>query len=273
MPREPDFYHSYGCVKDAEDPRDLWYEPRCTPHLEKGVQKLNLDSKCPPVYDQGNVGSCTANAIAAAYQFDEMKEDEENVFRPSRLFIYYNERALEGCTDRDTGASLRDGMKTINQKGVCPEDAWPYDVSKLTDEPPEECYQEAKKHHAVKYHRVNQDLQSMKNCLINGYPFVFGFLVFSSFETQEVATTGKMPMPEPDDRHLGGHAVMAVGFDDDKQAMVIRNSWGPTWGNNGYFYMPYAFITDPGLCFDFWVVTRVQDDGDSEKNKQDSDEK
>lgn len=259
MSKEPDFYHSYGCVKDQEDTRDFWYYPKCMPHLERGVQQLNLESKCPPVYNQGDIGSCTANAIGAAYQFDEMKENENNVFRPSRLFIYYNERALEGSTDRDAGASLRDGIKTVNQKGVCHEDSWPYDVSKLTDKPPDSCYLEAQKHHAVSYHRINQDLQSMKNCLINGYPFVFGFVVFSSFETLDVARTGNVPMPTYDDKCVGGHAVMAVGFDDNRKVIIVRNSWGASWGDNGYFYMPYEYITNPTICYDFWVITCVRD--------------
>ena len=98
----------------------------------------------------------------------------------------------------------------------------------------------------------------LKGCLAAGYPFVFGFTVLSSFETQEVADTGVMPMPADGDKQLGGHAVCCVGYDDDKQCFVVRNSWGSSWGDGGYFYMPYKYMTDSGLASDFWTIRWVE---------------
>ena len=215
----------------------------------------DLRNKCPPVYDQLSLGSCTANAIAFAYQFDE--KDEE--FIPSRLFIYYNERKIENTVDSDSGASLRDGIKTIHNIGVCKEDDWVYDPNNYTDKPPTFCYKEAKLHRSIKYHRIKQELHQFKACIKSGFPFVFGFSVYESFESSEVSSTGIMPIPQKNEKLLGGHAVAAVGFDDSKKAMIIRNSWGENWGDKGYFYMPYRFIINPAFCSDFWVVEKVKD--------------
>ena len=215
----------------------------------------DLRNKCPPVYEQLNLGSCTANAIAFAYQFDE--KDKE--FIPSRLFIYYNERKIENTIDSDSGASLRDGIKTIHNIGVCKEDDWVYDPNNYTDKPPAFCYKEAKLHRSIKYHRIMQELHQFKACIKSGFPFVFGFSVYESFENPEVASTGIMPIPQKKEKLLGGHAVAAVGFDDSKKAMIIRNSWGENWGDKGYFYMPYKFIVNPSFCSDFWVVKKVKD--------------
>ncbi|MHB1953780.1 MAG: C1 family peptidase [Sulfobacillus sp.] len=247
----------YTWKRDRPDIRDLLHDAQ--PLQDENLPALvDLRAKCPPVYDQGELGSCTANAIGAAYQFDEIKQGNLNGdAQPSRLFIYYNERVLEGTVYEDSGAEIRDSVRSIAQFGVCPEKDWPYLVEQFTVRPPESCYQSAKEHRAVLYKRVPQVLANIKSVLASGLPVAFGFNVFSSFESQEVAKTGIMPMPQLNEQCLGGHAVLAVGYDDSKQAIIVRNSWGATWGDGGYFYMPYQFILNPSLASDFWTVQKI----------------
>jgi C1A family cysteine protease len=250
----------YGWRRDTPDHRDKYYTPVVdVSKICSSTGTVDLRKQCPGVYNQGELGSCTANAIAAAYEFDEIKENENNIFIPSRLFIYYNERKMENTTGQDAGAEIRDGIKSINKIGVCPEPLWPYDISKFTQEPTPECYETAKNHQSVEYSRVKQDLYHLKSCLDEGLPFVFGFAVYESFETEEVAKTGMMTMPTKNDSILGGHAVMAVGYDVNKKVFIVRNSWGVNWGDKGYFYMPFDYMTNKNLCSDFWVVKKVRD--------------
>jgi len=217
--------------------------------------------------DQGSLGSCTANSIAFAYTFDEIKQGNAEVFLPSRLFIYYNERMIEGTVSTDSGAEIRDGIKSINQYGVCDEHHWIYDPTQFTVKPPQKIYAEAKLAKAVRYANIDfsnnptiaSRVQHLQWALQSGFPFVFGFTVYASFETQEVASTGMVPMPQPSEQVLGGHAVCAVGFDNSKQCFIVKNSWGPNWGVDGYFYMPYNYTADPNLADDFWVIQGVSD--------------
>jgi C1A family cysteine protease len=210
------------------------------------------------VYDQGQLGSCTANAIAGAIEFDRIKQKLEDVFTPSRLFIYYNERVIEGTVNTDSGAQIRDGMKTIGQQGGPHEALWPYDIAKFTDAPSANAVADGQQHTAISYQRVVRNLNQMKGCLAAGYPFVFGFTVYESFESQAVASTGVVPMPAPNEQVLGGHAVLAVGYDDSQQRFIVRNSWGPGWGMSGYFTLPYTYLTDENLSDDFWTVRLVK---------------
>jgi len=256
----------YGWIRDLPDQRDHFYAAP-PPVLLALPSQVDLRPQCPPVYDQGQIGSCTANAIAAAHEFDQMKQKlgTPSPFTPSRLFIYYNERSIEGTTGSDSGAQIRDGMKSLAQQGVCREDpTWPYDAdpfppnNKLTQQPPQAAYTEAANYVAVQYQRLPQVLTQMKGCLASGYPFVFGFTVYQSFESQQVAQTGVAPMPQSGEQVLGGHAVMAVGYDDSQQRFIVRNSWGTGWGMQGYFTMPYLYATDAQLASDFWTVRLVK---------------
>ena len=241
----------FGWVPDLPDARDFMYSaPEAV--MTKLPKKTDLRSKMPPVYDQGQLGSCTANAIGGAYEFDQIKEGLKD-FTPSRLFIYYNERAMEGTVDTDSGAMIRDGMKSVAKVGVCPETTWPYDIPKFTEKPPKTAYDEASKHQAVVYRRVLGTLHQMQGCLASGYPFVLGFSVYESFMSPEVAKTGEVPLPPRGEQLIGGHAVVAVGYDDSIQRFIVRNSWGTGWGMKGYCTMPYGYLTDPQLARDFWV--------------------
>ena len=248
----------YGWLPDLPDHRDRLY---AAPMEIAGAlpAKADLRAQCPPVYDQSQLGSCTANAIAGAIQFDRMKQMLSPVFTPSRLFIYYNERAMEHSIGSDSGAQIRDGIKSVNTKGVCPEKLLPYDPSKFTQKPSPDCYKVALNNKVTSYQRLTQDLNQMKGCLADGFPFVFGFTCYESFESDAVAKSGILPMPKPKEKSVGGHAIMCVGFDDSKQVFIIRNSWGTSWGQKGYFTMPYAYATSNNLSDDFWTIRIVEE--------------
>jgi C1A family cysteine protease len=247
----------YGWRRDLPDQRDRQFK------LERhGVMtaslpaSIDLRAGCPPVYDQGDLGSCTANAIAAAMQYDDTIQKLSSVM-PSRLFVYFNERSMNNSTASDSGAAIRDSVKAVVQWGVCPETEWPYDPAQFAVEPPKTTYADAGKHLALVYEAVDQDIDSLQGCLAAGFPFVFGFTVHQSFESDETAKTGIVTMPRWFERTVGGHAVMAVGYQDADQMFVVRNSWGPDWGAQGYFFFPYAYMTSK-LCSDFWTVRTVE---------------
>lgn len=244
----------YGWKPDLPDHRDRHFVRRLSVALLPSF--TDLRPQMPPVYDQGDLGSCTANAIAAAIEYDECTQQDASV-TPSRLFIYYNERAMEGNEGADTGAFIRDGIKSVNTTGVCPEPNWPYDTSQFAVRPSDDCYTNATEK-AMLYERLdNTDLDALRGCLAQGLPFVFGFTVYESFENQETARTGIVQMPLPNESAIGGHAVLAVGHNDETQRFTGRNSWKDTWGQSGYFTIPYSYLTNPDLADDFWVIQRV----------------
>ena len=247
----------YGWLPDLPDHRDHLYAAPIELAAARPA-RVDLRPQCPPVYDQGQLGSCTANAIAAAIQFDRMKQKLGQIFMPSRLFIYYNERAIEHTIDSDSGAQIRDGIKSVGKQGDCPETEWPYVIAKFRTKPPAKCYADALKYKVVLYQRVTPILSQLKGCLASGYPFVFGFTVYEGFESAQVARTGHASLPKSGERVVGGHAVVGVGYDDAKQWLIVRNSWGARWGMKGYFTLPYAYATDDNLANDFWTIRIVQ---------------
>ena len=215
---------------------------------------VDLRANLPEVYNQGRLGSCTGNAIAGAVHFLRLKDPLLPDWSPSRLLVYYMERAAEGTIESDAGAQIRDGIRCVSKQGTAPEDLWPYDIAKFADKPPDTVFAEAAKHPAVQYYRVYQFLHSLKTCLAEGYPFVFGFTVYDSFETDEVAKTGKVPLPQKGESRLGGHAVLCCGYDNDAHTFLVRNSWGADWGDRGYCHMPYEMLESSSLSRDFWTV-------------------
>jgi C1A family cysteine protease len=248
--------HSYGWVPDLPDQRDFMFSAPVE-NVAALPPKEDLRPECPKeVYDQGQLGSCTANAIAGALQFEQIKQSL-HTFIPSRLFIYYNERVMEGTVGTDSGAQIRDGIKSVGSIGAPPETDWPYAINEFAVKPPTKAYKDAPLGKALQYQRVPQVLTQMKGCLASGYPFVYGFTVYESFESPQVAQTGVVPMPAAGEKVLGGHAVLAVGYDDSSQRFIVRNSWGPGWGMGGYFTVPYAYLTDNNLSDDFWTVRLV----------------
>lgn len=215
---------------------------------------VDLRSTDSAIFDQGNLGSCTGNALAGALQFLE-KKDKVPYIELSRLFIYYDERVAENTVSIDSGAQIRDGIKTLAKLGVCSEICWPYNTQNFAVQPGHKCYKEAANHRILSYYRINV-LDDMKHCLDNGYPFVFGFSCYQSMETENVVKTGIIPMPTGNESLLGGHAVACVGYNDNTKKFIIRNSWGVGWGDKGYGYIDYEYLTNRNLSDDIWTIRK-----------------
>jgi len=248
----------YGWIRDNPDPRDRAFTPDL--EIQKKLPKsVDLRPLCPPVYDQKAINSCTAQAIAGAIQFDLIKQGIGD-FVPSRLFIYYNERAARNVVCADCGSTPRAGVKAVATKGDCPETLWPYHPRKFAAKPPRICFEKARSYKAVKYQRIKRSLDHFKSCLASGYPFVFGMTVhdsFQSFDKDAVRNTGHLELPRRGDRVEGGHAVLAVGYDDRDNWFLVRNSFGADWGMKGYFTIPYDYLLKEDLSADFWVIDVV----------------
>lgn len=261
---------TYGWIPDLPDFRDgLRDYINLRALLEELPEKVDLRPRCGPIVNQGALGSCTANAIASAHLFNQLKQIREKrtklgssivppAFYPSRLFIYYNEREIEGTILSDSGAMIRDGIRSCVELGACPEASWPYRVHMFKERPLQAAYEQAEKHQVLAYQRLST-LNQCKQCLADGFPFVFGFSVYSSFESQYVATTGIVPIPKLSEEQRGGHAVMAVGYDDAEQCLIVMNSWGLEWGDKGYFYLPYEYVRNQDLSADFWTIRLVEE--------------
>jgi len=251
MPKSSKVNSWYGWLPDRPDHRDLLYAAVARPP-KKLPKSVDLRPQCSPVENQGQLGSCTANALVGNLEFLQCRAGHACTDL-SRLFVYYNERALEGTINEDSGAFLRDGIKVLVKQGACDEKKWPYDISKFTQKPPAACYKQALNHQVTSYHRV-LTVPQMKMCLAEGYPFVFGFTVYDAFESEQVAKTGQLDLPKPSEKAVGGHAVMAVGYNDATKRFLIRNSWATDWGLQGYFTIPYDYLGDRNLADDFWTI-------------------
>ena len=239
----------YSWIPDLPDVRDHLapFEIKARP------TQADLRHHCSPVEDQGNLGSCTGNAIVGNLEYLEWRDGKH--INLSRLWVYYQERVIEHTVKQDAGASIRDGVKSVAKLGVCTEKLWPYAIAKFANRPSAKSYSDAATRKISEYIRV-ANLDSMLQQLAQGVPVIFGFTVYESFESAEVAKTGVVPMPGPSERLLGGHAVLAVGYDDGEQRVLTRNSWGKSWGMGGYFTLPYAYLNDRNLSDDFWSVRK-----------------
>jgi len=283
--------YKLGWLPDVPDTRDIPFAavfrvPRKLP------AHADLRAGCSPVEDQENLGSCTAQALVGALEFLQLQSckiatstrpsglsghlppggDVENRkskilrFRDlSRLFVYYNERAANGTVQEDSGAMLRTGIKTLKALGVCREALWPYEIRRFTAKPTAACFTEAADHQVTAYQRLNRTspvdtLAEMKACLAMGLPFVFGFAVYEHVMSAAVARTGRIRLPGKNERMLGGHAVMAVGYQENTRMISFRNSWGAAWGCSGYGQMPYAYLESRELSDDFWCIQDTEND-------------
>jgi C1A family cysteine protease len=245
-----------GTGRDRVSPLDWHYRAR--PSVVRGLPAIvDLRRHCPPVYDQRHLNSCSANAIAAALRYDELKEGRRGVPPPSRLFIYYNERVLSGVVGTNSPVSLRDGYRTVSKVGACPEAMWPYHVRRFRTIPPPPCFLAAHRRRAIAYYRIRRSIAQLRACLAERYPFVLAIAVHASMMGHGVRRTGIVPVPTRHDPIHGGHAILAVGYDHARRLLIFRNSWGRTWGDRGYGYLPYAFIGSPDLTWDFWTMRRV----------------
>lgn len=273
MPKPQPKLHRTGWKPDLPDQRDHKFSTILPP--ASLPPSADLRKQFPAVFDQSTLGSCTAQAVAAVIGFSQVKQKVKEVFTPSRLFIYYNERSLEGTIPEDSGATLRSGIKSVNQWGVCPEKEWPYDIINFVTKPSDRCYTHAEKHQVLSYQRIDHDIVAMKSCLAQGFPFVFGFTVYESFESSAVAKTGVVPMPLLTEQTLGGHAVVAVGYNGSDKVVnkipphtfIVRNSWSSKWGAKGYCFMPFDYLTNDNLADDFWSIRQIETGNESPLSK------
>ncbi len=225
---------------------------------------VDLRDRFPPVFHQGHLHSCTANAVVAVIQFLQQTGQHAETAPLSRLFLYYNARKRCGTEGTDGGSRIRDALKSINTVGVCDEPQWPYPWPTPVDRdqvhalaavlPPDRCYQGATQHQ-LRYQRLRREMAQLKGCLASGYPFVFGFSMSEAFNKSDPDLVGgQLPLPPPDEALGAGHAVVAVGYDNARDCFLIRNSWGPDWGIGGHCLMPYAFLMHPHRASDFWTI-------------------
>lgn len=251
--------YTYGWEKDGLDHRDIYYKPSLWNRLITS-NSVDLRTGFPMVWNQGQLGSCVSHGILACDEFVQKKEKLPEVFKGSKLYLYYNGRVIENTVNEDSGLQVRDGIKALNTKGICPETMWGYDISKFKEQPPPAAYTEGAKHPSVKYFKLQQGLSHLLACLDSGYPFVFGFNVYSYFESDEMNQTGLLTLPGANQSALGGHCVAAAGYSKDKQAILCRNSWGKDWSSamGGYFWMPFSYITNVNLASDIWTLRTVK---------------
>jgi len=239
----------YGLIKQTKDPRDYKLKQLLSVHGAVVLPtSVDLRKSCPAIYDQGELGSCTANAgVAARVMLDKIK------VQLSRLFLYYQERVIEGDVSQDGGAQMRDIGKALSTYGVCPETDEPYNAAKFTVKPSATAVKDALAYKIKSYYSV-PDTNGIKQVLaLKAQPVLSGILVYESFESATVAKTGIIPMPAKKEKLLGGHAICIVGYDDSKSWFICRNSWGASWGDKGYFYLPYTYFNGK-LASDFWVL-------------------
>ncbi len=243
----------HGWKPDLPDHRDHTFARKAT--VVSSVLDLRTSPCMPPIYDQGQLGSCTANGWARCFEYDQRKQKQMD-FMPSRLQIYYNERKLDGTVHQDAGAQIRDGAKALAKFGVGSEKLWPYTVNKYRTAPPKAAVTDALRHLAVVYERIdNSKADNIKHALSLGFPVVFGATLYESFESDAVAADGVVPMPSKDEKVIGGHCMAIVGYTKDH--WIVANSWGTSWGDKGYCYIPFAYLCNTNLADDFWILETV----------------
>jgi C1A family cysteine protease len=253
-------YRVYPVVKDAPDPRDLAIAPLNLPPATESI--VDLREWCGPIKDQGQGSSCTAHAASSMREFLYRKyyDQETNKtvapkdFILSPQYLYYREREFEGDPTQDAGAQMRTAAKMLNNVGTCLLSEDPYNISAFGVAPNPAQIAAALTYKSGSYHRINGGLEEMKSVLASGYTFILGMNVFESFEDDYTARTGIMLIPNINtEKCMGGHAVHVCGYNSLKQVLIIANSWNTTWGNNGYFYMPYSVASNTSLVTDCWI--------------------
>jgi len=208
-------------------------------------------------YDQGQLGSCTANAFCASYRLQNIIQNKNVNFKPSRLYFYYYERVIENSVDQDAGADVVDGEKFVKLHGICGEKSWPYDITKFAVKPPANCDVEAQQHKISNYSVIPNDanlVTNIKHAILNKQPVLIAVAVYDSFESDVVASTGLVPIPNiATDKCVGGHEMCLIGYDDNRKLFTVLNSWGQNWGVNGLCYIPYDYLSNPDLGYEFTV--------------------
>lgn len=255
---------NFGWLPDIPDHRDMLFAAPQQVPLSGMPTRLDLTESgyLPEVYDQGGIGSCVANAVAAAIEYAMRKRpndpevsdflEEDRIFSPSRLFLYYGAREIIGLQKADSGCHIRDAIKVAYNVGAPRETGWKYDEAKFSHKPPKRQYKSAPFHKITSYRSVPVDIQQVKNALYAGLPVIFGVAVFNSFFSN---ARGDIPMPRSYDPMIGGHAMLIVGYNDVTRRFKFRNSWGAGWGTEGHGTIPYEYVGSRSLGADYWVLT------------------
>jgi C1A family cysteine protease len=234
-----------GWIPQKVDVRDYKYSVQRI----KISLKYDIVNKMPNIYDQGQIGSCVGNGVTALIEY--ILKNESKDFLPSRLFAYYNARIDKL---NDTGAEIRDGIKGVCDFGLCHEQKYPYIITKFTEKPSDDAYNDAILYKAIKYESLKQTEISLKTALFNNNPIVFGMMLKKSFESKETANTG---IYKPKGSIIGGHCMVIVGYNDETKLFTVRNSWGDSWGDKGLCYIPYKEILNKKIASDFWIITKI----------------
>jgi len=250
---------SYGWRPDVPDRRDRYRA--VARRLALGLpESVDLRPAMPMIYEQGELGSCVAQCVSACIEYLQVKQGFPR-WPPSRLFLYYNARRIEGTPLEDSGSSIRSGVLAANRWGACYAALWPYQIERFAEPPPPACYEVAENHQALRYERVHQSAEAIQACLADGWPIIFGAAVYTSFESLSVAMTGVVPTPGSDVPARGmpqGHAMVLVGYDRPRNCYLVRNHWGDSWGMAGYCVMSEEYVLHPSLCDDFWCLTALE---------------
>ena len=249
--------HKFDYRFQKPDHRDFKF----TPPLTRAALPPSFNLTPPDVDDQGQEGSCGPNSVDGLLKFD-MNKQGVPVYHTSRQFTYWITRVLMGTTTEDSGVDNRTMLKALNGSGFCKEDTWPYSEP-LTTQPSQAAFNEALPNKITSYATVDQNLVTMKNTLVSGFPFLFGFSVYNQIESQQAAQDGKIAMPSGSS--IGGHDVVIYGWDDNvlcpgtstPGAFKLLNSWGTSWGVSGSGWIPYAYAIDPNQAGDFWVINAI----------------
>jgi C1A family cysteine protease len=248
-----------GCMRSQQAPPKARAYSASRYGANELPPKVDLRQYMTKVEDQSQVNSCTANALVGAYEYlaTRILGYSGDV---SRLFVYFNARKYDRIKG-DRGSTISGSIAVLEEMGACTEETWPYEPKLVNKRPSDEAYEEAKQFLIEEAEEIDVDLYAMKHCLAEGYPFAFGLLLFNSFE--RAGRQGIVPMPNLDTEEgrqtHGAHAMLCVGYSDKSQAFIVRNSWGEKWGDKGYCYIPYEYMTDPDLCWDCWTIKAVTD--------------
>jgi C1A family cysteine protease len=232
-------------------------------HRKLGVTNLpdvvDMAPHMAPVFNQLQLGSCSGNTFVGALEYVENKKHgfvntDESFVGLSRLFVYYNERMIENTINEDSGAQMCDGIKALTKYGSCKEEFFPYDISKFKDKPSDAAYADGQSRVVNKFSNVEISEEAFLTVLAGGYPIPFGISIYDSFESDIVAANGLVPMPQPHEKCIGGHAVLISGYDRNTRLLKVRNSWGEDWGDKGYFYLPFDYVFATDYASDAWVI-------------------
>ena len=256
-------FERFNASRDTHDARDHYVHTSeffKLKHAEDLPAKVDLRPHCSPVENQASLSSCVYNSIVGAMEYLEIKHHHDHHYSDlSRLFPFYNGRVVEHTVNKDVGTQIRTGLKVVEKYGTPLEEIWPYRAAKVGIRPPPEVFDKAAKHKIHAYARISREkgLVDVKRTLASGYPIVFCFDCYDELDSEDMAVTGLLPMPGKHSKNNGCHAVLLVGYDDESQRGLVRNSWGVDWALGGYFTMPYAYLSDRVLSADFWTITKA----------------